>query len=248
MNMIAIVGASGSGKSTGIGYIPELKIEGLSPASTALVNVDGKPLPFRGWRRGYKPIKIQKNPSGPPVVVEEGNYLTSDNAKQIVFCVEHWAKNPDIRNIVIDDYQYVMGNYFMQKALVAGYDKYNVLGKNAFDILDIARKLTVDKNFIVLTHSEEIDGAVERFKMKTIGRLLDNKITLEGKFTVVLYAAQSVEKGEVQKFFVTNFDGIYPAKSPIGMFEEKHIPNDLGYVVRKVNDYYNGVVEETENP
>lgn len=240
--MIAIVGASGSGKSTAIGNIPDLGIEGLSPASTAIVNVNGKPLPFRGWMAQYKELIIEKNPAGQPVVVQDGNYLPTDNAGKIVYALNHWSKNPDIKNIVVDDFQYIMANIFMAKAMQAGYDKFNLLAKNAFDVLDAGRKGPADKNFIVLTHAElEDDGT---YKIKTIGKMLDNKITLEGLFTVVLYADQTFDKGTTKKFFVTNYNGKFPAKSPVGMFEELTILNDLAVVVKKVEQYYQGEVAE----
>jgi hypothetical protein len=78
--------------------------------------------------------------------------------------------------------------------------------------------------------------------MKTIGKMLDNKVTLEGLFTIVLYGKQTWDDKEkkVSKHFVTNFDGQYPAKSPVGMFEETYILNDLGAVAKAINVYNNG--------
>jgi ABC-type dipeptide/oligopeptide/nickel transport system ATPase component len=119
MNMIAIVGTSGSGKSTALGNIPELGIEGLSPQSTAIVNVNGKPLPFKGWRNQYKELILDKGPAG-IVVKQDGNYLASDNAGKIVAAIQHWDSKPDIQTIVIDDWQYIMANIFMAKALQTG--------------------------------------------------------------------------------------------------------------------------------
>jgi hypothetical protein len=105
-------------------------------------------------------------------------------------------------------------------------------------VLDAGRKGSENKNFIVLTHQElDDDGS---YKIKTVGKMLDNKITIEGMFTVVLYAHQEFDKGVTKKMFVTNYDGRYPAKSPIGMFEDLVILNDLGIVVKKVQEYYNG--------
>ena len=71
-------------------------------------------------------------------------------------------------------------------------------------------------------------------------------ITPEGKFEVVLFLNQTYDDQEkkVNKFFVTNYDGEYPAKSPVGMFQNMYIPNDLGFVVKRVHEYYNGVQEQ----
>lgn len=100
-----------------------------------------------------------------------------------------------------------------------------------------------DINFIILTHSDSKENAFETtYKIKTIGKMLDDKVTLEGLFTVVLYGKASFDDKTKKpvKEFVTNYDGQYPAKSPVGMFPETYIPNDLGKVIREMNSYYSG--------
>jgi len=122
-------------------------------------------------------------------------------------------------------------------------DKFNKLSKNAYDVLNTGINLPAHMNFFVLTHSEEIENGFQTsYKIKTIGKMLDNKVTLEGLFTVVLYGKQVWDDKEkkVSKFFVTNFDGQYPSKSPVGMFKETYILNDLGVVSDAIHSYNNG--------
>jgi hypothetical protein len=78
------------------------------------------------------------------------------------------------------------------------------------------------------------------YRMKTTGNMTQQFITPEGKFTVVLFGKSFYNDKEKKSvhLFVTNKDGQYPAKSPIGMFEDLYIPNDLGYVVQKIKEYY----------
>lgn len=237
-NAVAIVTESGFGKTTSAGNIPELGIKGLDPKETFFINVKGKPLPFRGWKKFYIPVDIT---AGPP---KEGNYLASSNAQDITKVMNYINQNrPDIKNIVLDDFQYIMSEEFMANALKSGFDKFNKLAKNAYDVINTGVGMREDMNFIILTHSEvKENGFDTSYKIKTIGKMLDQKVTLEGLFTIVLYGKQVWDDKEktVAKHFVTNYDGQYPAKSPVGMFKDVYIPNDLGLVIESINKYNNG--------
>jgi len=234
-NAIAIVGDSGSGKSTSIGQIPELNIKGLEPKETFIINVKGKPLPIKGWKSKYIPIDTSK----PPV---EGNYLSTTDAALIIKTLQFINVNrPDIKNVVLDDSQYIMSEEFMANALKTGYDKFNRMAKNMYDIINTGINMHDNLNFIILTHDDEEDG---KSKIKTLGKMLDDKVNLAGLFTVVLYTTTKTNMQGTQYFFVTNKHiddrGIHiMAKSPVGMFEEKLIPNDMGFVLEQVNKYNN---------
>jgi hypothetical protein len=237
-NAIAVVTESGFGKTTSTGKIPELGIEGLNPKETFFINVKGKPLPFKGWKKQYIEVDISK---GPP---KEGNYLNSCNPYDIIKVIQYVnEKRPDIKNLVLDDYQYILSEEFMANALKAGFDKFNKLAKNAYDVLNVGISAREDLNFIVLTHSEVVENGFQTsYKIKTIGKMLDSKVTLEGLFTIVLYGKQEWDDKEkkVTKSFVTNFDGQFPAKSPVGMFKDTYILNDLGAVVKAIHTYNHG--------
>ena len=114
-NAIAIVGDSGSGKSTSIGQIPELGIQGLDPSETFLINVKGKPLPMRGWKSKYKTIDLTSPPT-------EGNYLATTDSELIIKTLRFINTNrKDIKNVVLDDFIYIMSEAFMAKALQSGW-------------------------------------------------------------------------------------------------------------------------------
>lgn len=235
-NGIAIVGDTGSGKTTSITQIPELDILGLDPKETFIINVKGKPLPLRGWKHKYQPIDI----SGPPV---EGNYLATPDAALIVKTLLYIdAHRPDIKNVVLDDAQYVMSEEFMANALKSGYDKFNRMAKNMYDIINTGINMHDGVNFIVLTHDDEEDG---KSKIKTLGKMLDDKVNLAGLFTIVLYTTTKTSLQGTSYHFVTNkfIDdrGIHiMAKTPVGMFEERLIPNDMGMVLDVINKYNEG--------
>ena len=110
--------------------------------------------------------------------------------------------------------------------------------------MNLGKVLTASKNanrlkVFYLWHPEE--DKETGFKMKTVGTMVDSYLTLEGLFTVILYT--KVEKtgdNKIKYSFITNNDGKHPAKSPVGMFKDLYIPNDLGYVVKRIDEYNNG--------
>jgi len=233
--LIAVVGESGVGKSTSILKNDDLGIIGLNPAETFVISVAGKGLPTKGWKQVYKPFHPVDNPTG--------NWFSSDKSSNIKNALSRINTTmPHIKYIVIDDAHYSMSFAFMRKAMEKGYEKFNELAKDYFEIIDMARTLRDDLQVYFISHSEEIhkDFEVVR-KMKTLGNMIDSKITLEGLFNIVLYATSEwddkAQKGNY--FFVTNRTNDYPAKSPQGTFPSIRIPNDLGYVAKCVTEYYN---------
>ncbi len=235
---IAIVADSGFGKSTALAPIKQIGHIGLDPKKTLIVNVKNKPLPFKGWKKNYTPIKDKSD-------LATGNYLASSEYSVIIDTINYFDKNrKEIVNIVIDDFQYVMADNFMKDALKAGYDKFNKLAKRTYDVICAGLQMRDEVNFIILTHSEivETQDFGTSYKMKTIGKMLDDKVKLEGLFTVLLYGKCSWDgkEGVAKRSFVTNRDGQFPAKSPFGMFDDLYVPNDLGRIVKTMNAYYEG--------
>lgn len=229
MASVAIVGNSGTGKSSSYGIVPEIGIKGLNPKETAIFNVAGKDLPFRGWKNHY---------SGK--LTEGGNYLESSDANQIAKAINYISTDRiDIKNIVIDDAQYIMGFEFMRKAKESGYGKFADIGVNISKVIEAARTSRSDLKVYFMWHPEKDN--LGNYKMKTVGKMVDDYLTLEGLFTVILYT--NVNKGtdnKIEYTFVTNNDGESPAKSPVGMFKDLYIPNDLSFVSESINSYNSG--------
>jgi len=226
MSAIGIVGKSGTGKSTSISGIAELGIKGLDSKKTVVINVAGKDLPFKGWKNLYKG-KIN----------EGGNYLQTSDPVTIASAIEHISQNrPDIDNIVLDDGQFIMAFDFLARVKEPGYGKFADIGANMSKVIAAAKNGRENLKVYFLWHPEEEKET--GFKMKTVGKMIDDYLTLEGLFTVVLYTKVSKgPDGKMQYQFITNNDGRHPAKSPVGMFESLTIPNDLGLVSELIDKY-----------
>lgn len=219
-NAVLVIGKSGMGKSS--------SGETLDPKSTFWINVTGKDLPIKGWKKSYKSITDDK---------DKGNYLSSFNPVHILAVMDKISKErPDIKCIVIDDYQYVMSFEYMSRTKEKGFEKFNDIGANAFNILQKSKALRDDITTIILTHSEVDNQGFT--KMKTIGKMLDEKITPEGLFTVVLEADISKDDTEkLQHIFKTKSNGDSVVKSPRGMFDKETIPNNLKMVLDSITKY-----------
>jgi hypothetical protein len=211
--LVLIIGESGTGKSRAI--------KTLNPKETFLIQTLDKPLPFRGWAENY--IKATKE--------NNGNVIVTDSSETIRTALKHIEKKLEIKNIVIDDFQYVMANEFIRRAKEKGYEKFTELAQNVWNILFDAQFCRQDLIIFFLSHSET--DANGRTKFKTIGKMLDEKITIEGMFTVVLNT--TVSDG-VYKFATQN-NGSNTSKSPEGMFETVEIENSLQLVADKIRSY-----------
>lgn len=175
-----------------------------------VVNVQGKILPFKG--------------SG---ALDIAN---TDDSSDIVKNIEKMSKK--YKSIVVDDFQYVMANEFMRRATERGYDKFTEIARHAWDIANVVRTLPNDVIVYVMCHTDTDQDGFE--KLKTIGKLLDEKIVLEGMSTIVLKTAVS----DGQYMFLTQNNGKDTVKSPAGMFPSYAIDNDLKYVDEKIRNYY----------
>lgn len=205
-----ILGKSGAGKSA--------SLRNLDPATTLLIQVVRKPLPFKsaGWRN----FDREKCPTG--------NVFVSDNADTIIKI----AQKTQRKVIVVDDFQYVLANELMRRSEERGFDKFTDIAKHGWEVFTQLTSLPDDVRVYLLTHSQEDEsGAI---KMKTIGKMLDEKIVLEGLVTIVLRA---VVNDGVHEFSTRN-SGYDTVKAPIGMFDEPRIPNDLAIVDSRICEFY----------
>lgn len=225
---IAIVGESGTGKST--------SLRNLNPEETFIISTTGKPLPFRAWKKKYIPIKIEgKNVSG--------NYYVSSKWDQILKILQIIDKMmPNIKQVIIDDFQYVLSYEFVDRATEVGYTKFSELAQHAMEILRYSEKMREDCKMIFLTHSENVgDNMNPKFVIKTVGKLLSEKVTLEGLFTYIFFTKVSEgDSGRMEYKLITNNDGTCVAKTSFGMFEDLEIDNDLEKIIEVIDDYNEG--------
>lgn len=200
--LVYILGRSGTGKSYSMRNFPKDKL--------AVVNIQGKPLPFRDSAE----IKT----------------INTDDSTMIESEIKKFAKS--YKSIVVDDFQYLMANEFMRRAYEKGYDKFTEIGRHAWDIANVVTELPNDVIVYVMCHTDTDVEGTER--LKTIGKLLDDKIFLEGMSTIVLKTFVSDGKYT----FTTQNDGKDTVKSPADMFPAFAIDNDLWYVDQKIREYY----------
>ena len=127
----------------------------------------------------------------------------------------------------------------MDRASEKGYSKFTEIAQKFYGILKSGVNMRDDLNIIFSCHSENIgDIDTPSWKIKTIGRMLDNTVTIEGLFTYVLFTEiRRDENDKIGYFFQTHSDGTTTAKSPMGCFEEDYIPNDLQYVISKIEEF-----------
>jgi hypothetical protein len=223
---ILIIAESGTGKST--------SIETLNPQETFIINVANKPLPFKGWRKKYTTWS-KDNPTG--------NLYDKASPESIEACLRYVnEKRPEIKNVIIDDFQYMSSFEFFDKANEKGYEKFTQIGAHLARIARMPKDMRDDLFIFFLTHAEEatdMEGK-RKFKAKTIGRMVDEKLTLEGLFSIVLFGkAKKNKDGQIRYVFETQTTGDNTCKSPKGMFNDFEIPNDLAFIVNSIKDYEN---------
>jgi hypothetical protein len=218
--LAAIVGESGSGKST--------SIKNLDPKETYIINVAGKELPFKGSSKIYNE--------------DNRNYKSLSGAKEILdLCKIISADAKHVKTIIIEDANYVMGFTLVNKALETGFTKFSLMAKDMVNLIQNLKTLRDDLIIYYITHPEvQKDGEdIISYKIKTAGKALDNQIVMEGLFTVVLYTHLETKGDKTEYTFVTNRYNKYPAKSPMEMFNDIKIPNDLTIVNKAIMEYYN---------
>lgn len=223
---VLIIAESGAGKST--------SIETLNPAETFIINVANKPLPFKGWKSKYKRW-TKEDPTG--------NMYYAHNPQQIEACMKYVSeKRPEIKVLVIDDFQYMSAFEYFDRIADKGFDKWTDLGANLARISRLPQSLRDDLQVYFLTHAEvssDLEGK-RRIKAKTMGNLVDKTLTLEGLFTIVLYGSVKVNsEGKRRYVFDTVNSGENTCKAPKGMFPTEEIPNDLAVVRQAIIDFEN---------
>ena len=219
-----ILGKSGTGKST--------SIKGLDPKETVVINVLGKRLPFKGSNSLYNK--------------ENKNLFQRESYTDIISLIQNISdKATNVKNIILDDFIYVMRKEYFSRARETGYNKYTELAQHFQQIISTCEKLRENLNVFMILHSEDIqsDKTTTGYKVSTVGNLVDNCYNPLEVVPMVLYSSVKYDdKGNTQYGFYTHRckEGVVeiPAKTPDEMFDEDFIPNDLGYVVKKMNEYY----------
>ena len=191
---------------SGSGKTRSIKL--MDPNTTGVFLVEKPRLPFR------EPFKVVKNAGYPQIMTA--------------------LKNPTMKSYVIDDSQYLLVNEFFDKANEKGYEKFTQIALNFRNLIHWVNVGCPDDVIVYFLHHIQTDDVTGRVKAKTIGKMLDEKLTVEGCFDVVMMT----EHNQDGWWFRTHTAGNDPVKTPEDMFADDLIPNDLGLVDRAIRDYY----------
>lgn len=204
-----ILGASGSGKST--------SLRNLDPTKTLLIQCIKKPLPFRsnGWKTRLS-------------LRADGNVIQTSAPALI----ERLMRQSPHEIVVIDDYQAVLVNELLARSSEKGFDKFTDIAKGAWNIFQAAGALAEHRRVYIMAHTQTDDFG--NVRMKTVGKMVDQTLVPEGYFTIVL----RTEVINGQYLFRTQTNGQDCVKSPVDLFSDLTIPNDLAAVDAAIADFY----------
>lgn len=204
------IGRSGSGKT--------YSIKNFKADEVGVISVEKGRLPFK---TDIKTVRIPKD------------FSSANTSAQLNAAKYSWIQmiisKSKAKSIIIDDSQYLLVNELFDRSKEKGYDKFTDIAVNFRNLVHFVNDLPDDDKIVYFLHHSEADTD-GREKAKTIGRMLDEKLTLEGCFDIVIYCQD-------HKFY-TQGDGMSTAKTPEGMFEESEIPNDLKAVDTAIREYY----------
>ena len=208
---VLIIGRSGSGKT--------YSLKNFKSDQVGILSIEKGRLPFRS---DLKVLKLD-------------SFIESDkdhNPAQVNVAKYEFIKakvaTANVKSVVIDDSQYLLAGEFFDRAMEKGYDKYTAMGANFRNLIHDINKIPQDDKIVYFLHHSEL-GEDGREKVKTIGKMLDEKLCVEGCFDIVIYCQD-------HKFY-TQGNGVSVAKTPEGMFDEE-IPNDLAAVDAAIREYY----------
>ncbi len=215
---VLIMGKSGSGKT--------YSLKNFSADEVGVISVEKGRLPFKSE------LKVAKIPKA---------FKDVEDYAQLYRAKYAWLFNAISKSkckaIVIDDSQYLLANELFDRAAEKGYDKFTQMAANFRGLIHAINESEIEDKIVYFLHHTEID-ADGREKVKTIGKMLDEKLTVEGCFDIVIFCQD-------HKFY-TQSNGQSSAKTPEGMFPLE-IPNDLKMVDTAIRDYYGLSAENQED-
>lgn len=219
-----ILGKSGSGKSS--------SIRTLDPKTTVVINVLKKRLPFKGSQKLYN--------------AENKNLFNMEDYSSIINLINSIStKATYVKNIIIDDGTYIMRTEYFRTAKQTGFNKFVDMASHFQSIIKAAEDARQDLNVFLIMHSEDIvnDNTIVGYKASTVGKLIDNSYNPIEVTPMLLYSDVKYDENKKPQYgFYTHRTLIgsteIPAKSPADMFNEDFIPNDLGIVVKAMDEYY----------
>ena len=209
---IMVMAKSGQGKST--------SLRNLNPDEVMVIQPIKKRLPFNasGWKKWDKETST-------------GSIFQTNTFDGVIAVLER-MNQVGKKIVIIDDFVYIIAQRVMNDIDIKGFDKWTELAADFNKVMKKIEEINDNMRVYILTHTDTDDNGL--IKMKTAGKLIDNLLTPEGMFNIVL----GMTKTEAGSFFITNGSTLDPYKTPMGMFKEKQIPNDLKMVDDVICDFY----------
>ena len=241
MCKILVLAKSGFGKTTSYCGREKLGIKGLNPKDTYVIQCISRGVPNKDFKLTTS-NNINDLNSGNRVQVD--NITGIERFKRVADIITILAKSP-YKNIIIDDFNYLSQDFYMANAMKGGWDTPKQIGYGMGLIFTAMKQVPESKNIICCAHYEEFkdkNGDSISYKFKTTGKMVDDYITPEGNFDIILFGKQTfnAETKQPVKVFVKEFDGEYPAKDSLGVLDSlpNEIPNDLSIVINAIDEYY----------
>jgi adenylate kinase family enzyme len=228
-NKILILGQPGTGKTSAA--------RNLDPATTFIICPDEKALPFKGWKNNYKTIFDEK---GKIDLAKTNFYRTSSPQVTKAMLKAISDSKPETKVILIDTITSLMISENMKRISEKGFEKFNDFAFDTYSIIKMIDSLREDLTVIVLAHVEEnydSEGQLRVSFMVPGGKLLKEKIKVDGMFTTVLYTEVTMKDDKPLYHFLTQNNGKNSCKSPEGMFDEMKIDNDYVKVLNRIKEY-----------
>lgn len=232
--MIGIAGLQGTGKTTSLRNLPS--------EETFIVKPNNKPLPWRGWMSKYS-LLSKDNPKGNMI---ECSLLKDEGSKKGLGSIIKYVndKRPEIKYLVVEDMTHffnarTLGTSFVQNT---SWSKWNHFGVDTFNAM-FGHELREDLVLVFIFHVEPSTSRDMNLKIKTPGNMLDREVDIPSRFTYFLHTkVLETDEGDPEDRyrFVTNNDGYHPSKTPMGLYNELYIPNDIFEVVKKIEEYNKG--------
>lgn len=228
-NLITLAGFSNSGKSTSLKY--------LNPTETFIISCTNKQLQIPGFRKKYPKAEVRDKKL-------VGNWYINNNYTSIEKMLDIISNTrPDVKTIVIDDANYLLSNETFVNALTKGYEKFSVMAKNYYDLIQHCQCLRDDLTVIFITHIDNFGTDVDPdYRLWTTGKMLTQQINLDGLFSYIIYSERYIDEvsGEVNYRFKTKTDGNDTCRSVAGCFADKYIEPNMQLVLDTIRKFENG--------
>lgn len=252
MSKILVLAKSGFGKTTSWCGRQKLGIKGLDPKETFVIQCIGRAVPNAEYKL-CEPIVMDVNKH----TITNGSVLKGCNRVQVdhitgldrfyaVAQLLDMLKASPFKNVVVDDFNYLSQDFYMANAMKGGWEVPKQIGFGMGLVFNAMKGYPEDKNIFCCAHYEEYkdkNGDSISYKFKSTGKMVDDYILPEANFDVVLFGRQTynAEEKKPVKEYVFEFDGEFPAKDAIGLFDDMEgnsFPNDLGIIAAKTAEKY----------